>query len=777
MTNDTAKSAKLAELRKRAETQLKREMLDVSDMPLEKTRELIHELRTHQIELEMQNEELRRAQEEVIELRVQKNGGEPFWAKMESIAVRDAAKNASGFRTAISDITDRKRAKQDLRESQERYQRVTEGTNGIVYSFVVGSGATYWSPNVADELGYQPDWLRDNPMHWHDSIHPDDVVAVDEVLAAVEPGQAHELEYRIRRSTGEWIWLRDRFFVRGDEDGSTVVDGVAVDVTERKRAEENLEESERRAKESLAELELMYRTAPIGLALLDTDLRYVRINDTLAAINGRPASEHIGRSVYELLPKQLATETELVLRRVIETGQSELDLEVHSASLVDRDSERDCMVSYHPIKDAGGKVFGVGAVVQDITEHKQADEALRQLNEELEAKVAERTEKLRESHDFIRTISDAATYFLWVYDLNEEHFVHMNKSLAQFFGISPDADFPLAGTVADRLIHSDDVPIRAACREAQNGEILDRELRLKDQAGQWHWFLARSVVLNRNPDGSPRQLLGTAVDLTKRKEVERQLQQRTAELARFARVSTVGEMASGLAHQLNQPLVAISLQSEVCAKLLERMEKGRGLDELRDAFQEITNQAQRAGRAIGFVRGFVCDQPPHRSTHDVHEVILGVIQVLDGEARQADTRIRYQPTTDLPYVLIDRVQVEQVILNLLRNAIEAMGETEPSDRFVVIATKAASDQSIQISVSDRGKGIAEPDLDKVFESFFTTKPGGMGLGLSICRGIVEAHEGRLWVTRNSDRGMTFRFTIARGHVSGNPTTSKARTDS
>jgi signal transduction histidine kinase len=210
---------------------------------------------------------------------------------------------------------------------------------------------------------------------------------------------------------------------------------------------------------------------------------------------------------------------------------------------------------------------------------------------------------------------------------------------------------------------------------------------------------------------------------------------------------------------LNQPLLAISLQSEVCAELLERMEEGDGLDKLREAFQEITRQAQRAGAVVRFVRGFVRQQPPRRSTHDADDVIRGVIRIFDADARQANIDIRYQPTADLPLVLIDRVQIEQVIINLLRNGIEAMEETKPSDRFVTIAAELASDHTVQISVSDGGKGIAESDLDRVFESFVSTKSGGMGLGLSICRTIVEAHQGRLWVRRDSDRGVTFWFTI------------------
>jgi len=442
------------------------------------------------------------------------------------------------------------------------------------------------------------------------------------------------------------------------------------------------------------------------------------------------------------------------------------------------------IVSTSPMFDEKGQYIGGLGMLTDVTQRRHVEEALRQLNEELESKVQERTatlnatveelqrevslrqrveDSLRESQQFIQRISDATPYFLWVYDLNEEHFVHMNKSMTQFLGIPPDAGFPLAGRIADQVIHPDDSPVHAVYRErsrkAKDGEILDRELRVKNPAGEWRWFLLRSVVLNRNSDGSARQLLGTAIDVTERKEIESRLHQQSAELAHFARLSTVGEMASGLAHELNQPLIAISLQSEVCASLLERMGEGGDLEEVRDGFLRITEQAQRAADVVKFVRSFVRDQPPRRSTYDVHDVIRGVIHVFDADARRAGIDVRYRPTANLPYVLIDRVQIEQVIINLLRNAIEAMEETEPSDRFVVIAAGLASDHSVQISVSDRGEGIAESDLDRVFDSFVTTKSGGMGLGLSICRTIAEAHEGKAWATTNPNRGVTIRFTI------------------
>jgi PAS domain S-box-containing protein len=513
----------------------------------------------------------------------------------------------------------------------------------------------------------------------------------------------------------------------------------------------------------------LYEFAPVGYVTVSDKGLILEANLTLADM----LAVERGRLVKQRLSAFIIPDDEdifyLHTRRLLETeGRQTCELRMQKDGTEPFWAKMESVA----VRDAAGNAAGYRTAISDVTRPKQAEDALRQLNEELESKVAERTKTLRENRDFIRRISDASTYLLWVYDLNGEDFVHINKSFAQFLDLPTDADFPLAGKMADRLIHPDDVPIHAAYRErslkAKDGESLDRELRVKDRAGEWRWFLARSVVLNRNPDGSPRQLLGTAVDVTERKEIERQLQQRTAELARFARVSTVGEMASGLAHQLNQPLVAISLQSEVCAKLLERMDEGHDLDELRDAFREITLQAQRAGGFVGFVKGFVRDQPPRRSTHDLHEVIRGVMQVFDGEARRAGVDIRYQPAADLPCVVIDRFQIEQVIIILLRNAIDATEEIEPSDRFVVIGTESATQESVQVSVCDRGKGIAESDLDRVFESFFTTKAHGMGLGLSICRTIVEAHEGRLWVTRNPDRGVTFRFTIPCSRVSGEP---------
>jgi len=417
----------------------------------------------------------------------------------------------------------------------------------------------------------------------------------------------------------------------------------------------------------------------------------------------------------------------------------------------------------------------------------RAEEELRVLNQELESKVHERTAtlnamveelrheiaerqtaeaSLRESQRFIQRISDATTYYLWVFDLTEGRVVYANHAFAEFLGVPLDQVGSLSGRAIARTIHPDEVQLHAAHRErvrrALDDEYLDREFRARDHSGQWCWISARDIVLNRSADGSPRQLICTAVDVTKQREAERQLREQAVEFAHFARVGTVGELASGLAHELNQPLLTISLQSELCTHMLQQAEQGSEFGELRDSLQAITEQAQRAGRIVKFVRTFVGDRSLHRSTHELNDVIDRVCATLRVMEPFRSVQIRRKSASDLPRVVIDRTQIEQVIINLLQNASEAMAENAPNDRHVVIESSLFSNEVIQVSVRDNGKGIAESDLDRVFESFFTTKQGGMGLGLAICSTVIDSHGGRLWATANPERGATFYFTLPLG---------------
>jgi PAS domain S-box-containing protein len=228
-------------------------------------------------------------------------------------------------------------------------------------------------------------------------------------------------------------------------------------------------------------------------------------------------------------------------------------------------------------------------------------------------------------------------------------------------------------------------------------------------------------------------------------------------LTHLARVSTMGEMASSIAHEINQPLTAISTYAQACRRFIDS--GGASDDSLQDALHRISDEAHRAGDIIHGLKRLIGRSDSRRTESDVNELIYAVRKLSDVDARQRDVRLRLVLSESLPTVVVDGVQIQQVILNLIRNAVDAMEHTEPEYREVVVRTVPRNEQEIEVSVCDSGSGLPEDVGEDLFEPFYTTKQDGLGMGLSISRSIVNTHGGRMWFKPNVDRGTTFFFTI------------------
>lgn len=237
---------------------------------------------------------------------------------------------------------------------------------------------------------------------------------------------------------------------------------------------------------------------------------------------------------------------------------------------------------------------------------------------------------------------------------------------------------------------------------------------------------------------------------------EERARQQLAQLAHVARLATMGEMASGLAHELNQPLCAIVNFTEACLELINN--KTAEPAELQRAIGEVAKQAERAGQVIRRLRDFVRRREPQRVPVDLNAVVRDVVALTEVEVRHSETRVRLWLTKRLPRVLADPIQIQQVLVNLVRNALDAMKDTEVSRKLVTIQTSRRNG-AVEITVADNGPGIPEELRGRLFEPFFSTKPEGMGMGLSISRSILEVHEGRIWVSPGRSGGAKFRFSL------------------
>jgi C4-dicarboxylate-specific signal transduction histidine kinase len=274
--------------------------------------------------------------------------------------------------------------------------------------------------------------------------------------------------------------------------------------------------------------------------------------------------------------------------------------------------------------------------------------------------------------------------------------------------------------------------------------------------GKYRWFLVRALPLY-DKEGRLMKWYGTKTDIEDRKRAEEALRQLQAELIHVSRVTTIGAMAASIAHEVNQPLGAIVGNADICLRWLARATPD--LVEVRDALCDIIADGHRASEVITRIRSFVRKESTQQMSLDLNEVVREAIALANHEVREKRVVLRTELAADLPPVCGDRIQLEQVLLNLIMNGIEAMSEITERTRELVIRSGSDAEDKVLITVQDCGTGIAPQQAKRIFTAFYTTKPGGMGMGLAICRAIIEAHEGRLWVVPNAGPGATFQFTL------------------
>ena len=282
------------------------------------------------------------------------------------------------------------------------------------------------------------------------------------------------------------------------------------------------------------------------------------------------------------------------------------------------------------------------------------------------------------------------------------------------------------------------------------------EKRYLTKAKQVLWIILTVTVL-RDESGNAIYSLGMIEDISDRKITEERVRQHEAELAHVLRLSTMGEMTSALAHQLNQPLAAVVNFTRGCVRRLQS--EDWKFDKLLEAMEKACSEAERASKIVRDIGNFVRKSERRIAVVDINEIVDIVLALMEGEFIDSQTKVICEFSHRTPPVPVVSIELEQVILNILKNGVEAMTETEVGRRELRIRTSMVSDHVIKVAIKDTGRGLSPGVAAKVFEPFFSTKPEGMGMGLSISQTIVEAHGGQIWVTQNPEGGATFQFTL------------------
>jgi PAS domain S-box-containing protein len=380
----------------------------------------------------------------------------------------------------------------------------------------------------------------------------------------------------------------------------------------------------------------------------------------------------------------------------------------------------------------------------------------------LVATLVERTRRLGETvalREQLQLVIDTIPAVVWS-NLPDGSTEFLNQRLRDYAG---QTDATAQGGAWLDFLHPEDRASGGWAASFGGGEPFEREARMRAADGSHRRFLLRFVPL-RDRRGEITKWYAASTDIEDLKRTEEELRQREvnlreaqAELAHVNRVTTAGQLAASIAHEVAQPVAASVTNANAALRWL-RADPPR-LDEVSEAVGRIVRDGRRASDILGRIRALVRRAPPRKEPLDVNETITEVLALTRAELRRHRITARTQFATGLPLVPGDRVQVQQVLLNLVLNAIEAMGSVTDGPRELVITTAADEGETLRVSIADSGPGLSPENLARLFEAFFTTKLTGMGMGLSICRSIVDAHGGKLWATANAPRGAIFHFTL------------------
>ena len=346
----------------------------------------------------------------------------------------------------------------------------------------------------------------------------------------------------------------------------------------------------------------------------------------------------------------------------------------------------------------------------------------------------------------------------WARDLDTDRLTWSDETY-RIFGLPPqERTIDVAGL--QKLIHQEDRHmVRAAAAALGGGARYDVEFRVVRPGGEVRIVHSQSNVM-RDEAGRPRRMFGTVQDITERRRAEEALREAQAELAHVTRVLTLGEMTASIAHEVNQPLAGVTTNGNAGLRWLAR--DPPNLEEARECLQRIIRDGNRASEVIARMRTFARKATPQKAPLAINDVIAEVLALADSELRRHRVALHTDLAAGLPPVWGDRVQVQQVLLNLVLNGVEAMRGVTDRPRALLVRSQPEEAEAIRIAVQDAGTGIAPQDLERVFTAFYTTKPAGLGMGLAISRSIVEAHGGRLWATPNDGPGATVQFTLPTG---------------
>ena len=635
-----------------------------------------------------------------------------------------------------TEIAAREKAEATLRELakglEARIQRLVNANVIGIIIFNLGGAITEANEAFLQMVQYGREdlvtgrvrWTDLTPAEWSDRNER----AVLELKAA-GIFQPYEKEYFRKDGTRVPVLLGGALFEKNGNEGVAYV----LDLSEVRRAERALRRVEQQA-------QLIVDSALDAVVSIDADGVVTDWNKQAEQTFGWTRTEALGRRMSEtIIPMRYRESHERGLQHFFGTGQGPLLHRRVEITALRRDgTEFPVELTVTPLKS--GDTWTFSSFIRDISDRKRSEARLR-------------TSELN-----LRRMTETIPEMLWS-AAPDGAVDYCNTRVLDYTGISEEG---IQGAGWMTTIHPDDAGsmARAWTQSVRTGAPFQCEFRcLRASDGMYRWCVSRALPL-RAADGGILKWYGTIVDFHDRRQAQEDLRNAQAELAHASRVMTMGELTASIAHEVSQPLAAIIASGDSCTAWLAN--EPPNLERARAAASRVIQAASQASEIVQRIRALFKKATSTATSVDVNAVIEETVSLVHHEAQRHSISLRTELAEGVPSVSADRVQLQQVVLNLVMNAIESTASVDWEPKRLVIQSALSGPRELLVTVKDTGPGIDAEQADRLFTPFFTTKPQGIGMGLPISRSIIEAHGGRLWATKNEPHGAVFQFVLPTG---------------
>jgi PAS domain S-box-containing protein len=595
------------------------------------------------------------------------------------------------------------------------FRQMVDGISALVAVLTPDGAVDFVNRQVLDYFGKTLEELKE----WSatDAVHPDDLPGVIAVWTrSVDSGQPYDIELRQRRADSVYRWFHVQGLPVRDPEGHIIRWCVLqTDIDERKRNEAALTSAFEAIAKSEAELRTIIDAIPTLIVALKADGTFLSANQAVLDYTGLTKEDVATQSFRDTFhpedTERLRNQRELAISR---GGPFEYERRVRH-----RDGQyRWFLIQYKPLLNQRGNVIRWYAAGTEIDALRKSEQHLRLLVETIPALVG-------------RTTTTGTLDYV-------------NQRVIDYFGLE-------LGRLGFRVLHPDDrYGFWGKWRRAlKTGAAWEDTYRVRRADGEYRWFHQRNEPL-LDRDGRVVCWYSVGFDVTDSREMEETLRSTRRRLSTAMQIATVAELSASIAHEINQPLASVVTNAHACQTWLSH--DPPNLERALATLERIIRDGHSAADVVRKIRALFKEAAPAKAPLDLNDIVAEVVRVLSDELRDHSIAVETDLDADLPMIAADHVQIQQTLINLVHNAVEAMEGVTDRAKSLVLRSQRQGDE-VLIEVRDHGVGIKEPAL--VFEPFFTTKESGMGMGLSISRSIVEAHGGRIWATANEDAGTTF----------------------